>query len=360
VNDIPILVCGCGKRLRAPGAKPGRMGRCPSCGGTMRVPEPSSTSRRTEPSRDRSNGSEVDPTEWPTTSVTAPSRKKKKRRRSGTESGHETAIWDGFVKAPTQLETTIQESLLYPLWGAQGVVLLTFFPPVLWLISLVVIAIGSVITGPTLIATLPRLLVLLPFAAALGAVLGFVLLYLGKVLAATAVGEIHPPRWPELDLSSVVFGMGRWLWAGFAGGVIGGIPAVLYWIKCGDVDVFDAVVIAELLAVGAVYALMALLAAILHEELWAANPISVLKAIRRVGWSYAQPCLLSGFACVPAITVLMAAFKVSNPLLSAFLLWFFWVLTLYEAMVVFRVFGLFYHRHARVLGWFRGRTRWGV
>src|SRR4030088_328686 len=39
VNDVPVLVCACGKRLRAPGAKPGRVGRCPSCGGTMRVPE---------------------------------------------------------------------------------------------------------------------------------------------------------------------------------------------------------------------------------------------------------------------------------------------------------------------------------
>ena len=200
----------------------------------------------------------------------------------------------------------------------------------------------------------------IPAAAALASVLAFVLLYLGKVLAATAVGEIYPPRWPEWDLSSLVFGLGRWLWAGFTGGVIGGIPAVWYWIKCGDVDLFDMMIIGELLAVGAVYALMALLAAILHEELWTANPITVLTAIRRVGWSYAQPCLLSGFALLAGVTVLVAALKASEPFLAAFLLWFFWVLALYEAMVLFRIFGLFYHRHAQTLGWFRGRTKWGV
>ena len=32
----------------------------------------------------------------------------------------------------------------------------------------------------------------------------------------------------------------------------------------------------------------------------------------------------------------------------------------YEAMVVLRVLGLFYHKRARQLGWFRGRTGWGV
>ena len=105
---------------------------------------------------------------------------------------------------------------------------------------------------------------------------------------------------------------------------------------------------------------MALLAAILHEDLLAANPFTVIGAIRRVGWSYAQPCLLSGFAFLPVATLLVASFKVGNPAASAFLFWLFWVLTLYEAMVVFRILGLFYHRHARVLGWFRGRTRWGV
>ena len=70
--------------------------------------------------------------EWPTTSRGIAGQEE---AQEGQETGTETAIWDGFIKAPTQLETTIQESLLYPLWGAQGVVLLVVFPPILWLIS---------------------------------------------------------------------------------------------------------------------------------------------------------------------------------------------------------------------------------
>ena len=50
------------------------------------------------------------------------------------------------------------------------------------------------------------------------------------------------------------------------GFVVGGFPATAYWVYCGDVDLFDALILAELVAAGAVYALMALLASILHED----------------------------------------------------------------------------------------------
>ena len=35
---VTILVCACGQRVRAPGATPGRIGRCPGCGGPLEVP----------------------------------------------------------------------------------------------------------------------------------------------------------------------------------------------------------------------------------------------------------------------------------------------------------------------------------
>jgi hypothetical protein len=318
----------------------------------MRVPEVAAA-EVVEPRRD----AEQDAPDWSAAPVNIPVPKRSKKRKKPAS---ETAIWDGFVKAPTRLETTIQESLLYPLWGAQGVVLLIVFPPILWMVSVVALTVTAGFTNGFQTFRPVSFFFILPFVLPLGAVISYILLYLGRVLASTAGGDLHPPRWPDLEFSGLVFGMGRWLWAGFVGGVFGGIPALFYWIRCGDIDLFDAMILTELLAIGAIYALMALLAAILHEDLLAANPITVLGAIRRVGWSYAQPCLLSGFAILPVATICVAAFKSQNPLLSAVLFWLFWVLVLYEGMVVFRVLGLFYHRHARVLGWFRGRTRWGV
>ena len=69
---------------------------------------------------------------------------------------------------------------------------------------------------------------------------------------------------------------------------------VLYWMYCGDIDLLDRIIFAELFALGACYALMALLASILHEDALGANPITVIRAIRRVGWGYWRPCLVCG------------------------------------------------------------------
>jgi hypothetical protein len=275
-------------------------------------------------------------------------------------SADETAIWDGLIQAPARPEVSLRESLLYPLWGATGVALLVIFPPLLWFASqpfLMAVEAPSAGQSPFGIGVL---FLLFPPVLAFGAVFGYLLLYLGRVAASSALGEVHHPRWPDWDLSAIVFGLGRWLWAGLTGGVVGGVPAVVYWVYCGEVDLFDYLILAELLAVGAVYALMALLASILHEDALAANPVTVAAAIWKSGWGYAQPCLLAGFAVVVAATLLGATFKVKANWLSAFLFWVFWVVALYEAMVVLRVLGLFYHKHARELGWFRGRTGWGV
>jgi hypothetical protein len=204
------------------------------------------------------------------------------------------------------------------------------------------------------------LFMMIPACVGLFAVLGYTLLFLGRVLASSALGEVHNPRWPDWELSAIWFGLGRWLWAGLIGGVIGGCPAVAYWVYCGDIDLFDAIILSELLALGAVYALMALLASVLHEDLLAANPVTVVGAILKVGFSYARPCLVCGFAVLVSGTLLAASFETSSPPLSAFLLWLFWLVALYAAMVTLRVLGLFYWRHAGALGWFRGRTGWGV
>ena len=50
------------------------------------------------------------------------------------------------------------------------------------------------------------------------------------------------------------------------------------------------------------FAQMALAAALLHENIVAANPITVVAAIVRIGWAYLWPCLLAGIAL--AFTVL--------------------------------------------------------
>ncbi len=108
-HDVSILVCACGKRLRAPGATPGRVGRCPACGDIMRVPEPAPIPIEPKP--------------------------KPRKKKKTAAPCRETAIWDGLVKAPRTCESGIGTSLLYPFWGTTGIVLLILFPPLLWITS---------------------------------------------------------------------------------------------------------------------------------------------------------------------------------------------------------------------------------
>jgi hypothetical protein len=283
----------------------------------------------------------------------------KKRRRRPKADASSTAIWDGLRKPPSRPET-LRESLLYPLWGATGVSMLVALPPLLWITSVPTIGAIQAIAGLGWAFHLGLVLLLVPFSLGLAVVLGYMLLFLGRVLASSAAGEMHHPHTPDWDLDSIAFGLGRWAWAALVGGVVGGFPATVYWVYCGDVDLFDVMILAELAALGAVYGLMALLASILHDDPLAANPATVVSAIVRVGWGYATPCLLAGGAVVAAGAIGYAAFMVDRPAAAAFLWWLFWFVALYEAMVVLRVLGLFYHRRARTLGWFRDRRGWGV
>jgi hypothetical protein len=340
-NDAPILVCACGKRLRAPGARPGRVGRCPACGDVLRVEDATSVSA---------------PEEVSCTPDGPPKRRRRKRPEAQTKN------WNGFVSEPARRESRVRESFLYPLWGVPGISLLVFLPPVLWFASIPVSYAVLALFSPSGFTrnSLNALLIMIPSTFFLGLLLGYVLLFLGRVVASSASGQVHHPHPPDWDLSDILFGLGRWVWAGLVGVVVGGLPATAYWVYCGDIDLFDAMILAELLAVGAIYALMALLASILYEDILAANPFTVIRAIVRVGWSYAWPCLLTGFAVLTVLTLAVASFKVQSPAGAAFLLWFFWVVALYLSMVVLRVLGLFYHAHSRELGWFRDRTGWGV
>jgi hypothetical protein len=342
VADVPVLVCSCGKRLRAPGAIPGRVGRCPDCGAELRVPDAS-------PSRNLEQDSAP---------ATRPPRRKKARKRPTAPAS--TEVWDGLIRAPQRPETHLWTSLLYPFWGATGIALLVFLPPVLWLFSMPGVSLIAAALNGQSVMGIGWLLLGLPSTMGVAVVLGYALLYLGRVLVSSALGEVHHPRWPDGSPGEIARGFGRWFWALLVGGVSGGFPAVAYWVYCGDIDTFDVIVLSELVALGAVYAQMALLASILHDDPLGANPITVLRALRRVGWDCLRPSLVTGFALVLAAGATALLFAIEYPLLAAVTLWAFWVFLLYEAMVVLRVLGLFYFRHARTLGWFHDRPRWGA
>jgi hypothetical protein len=354
VNSVTILVCACGKRLNAAGAVPGRVGRCPACGARFQVPGvgPSPAAAPAARATDEAlpPRAQVETSAFVSASASS----------SSSARGSRSQPREGLIVPPDQPETRSRDSLLYPFWGASGLGMLLVFPPALWLTSLPLISACAVLLSEGQTAsTRFGVVFLFPVAGGFAVVFGYLLLFLGRMLVASAMGEVQHPRWTGWELDEMLRGVARWFWAVVVGVVGGGFPALVYWISCGDIDPLDVIVFAELLAVGAAYAQMALLASILHDDPLAANPITVVRAILRVGWSYLRPCLFSGFALALGLLAFKGLFAITEPSLSGLGLWACWVLVIYLAMVSLRVLGLFYHRHARALGWFRDRPRWG-
>src|SRR5208282_2871224 len=128
--------------------------------------------------------------------------------------------------------------------------------------------------------------------------LGYVLLFLGYVLVASALGENDHPRWPEWHPAEISEGIIRWVWALLLGVALGGLPVALYWGYSREINWLHGVVFVDLIVVGTAFGQMALAAALLHDTIIAANQFTVLIAILRVGWGYVIPCLVTSVALV--------------------------------------------------------------
>ncbi len=258
----------------------------------------------------------------------------------------------------------LRECLIYPLVDGPGVGILVFLPPVLLLQSLPIFDVISIIDpfqrGNWAIGLLV-LPIFLPLMFSFAMIFGYALVYFGQMFVASSLGEPDHPRWPDWDPPEIFEGIGRWLWAGLFGLVIGGFPVIVYWLYCGDIDWFDDLVLLDLVMIGTGYALMALAASLLHDSVAAANPVTVITAIVRVGWDYVRPCLTGGLALsISAAFLWCILFRIGSMRLAFFSLWAFWVVALYLVMVVLRMIGLTYHAHADDLGWFRERPKWGT
>jgi hypothetical protein len=259
---------------------------------------------------------------------------------------------------------SLGECLVYPLSDGPGLGLLIFFPPALWILSLPIFDVISVLQPLTKSDWALGLLVvpvMIPMIFSFAMTFGFALLFLGHVLVSSSLGENDHPRWPEWHPSDIAEGICRWFWAGLLGGVLGGVPIAIYWYKSDEIDVWGWVLLGGLAILAAGYALMALAAALLHESIIAANPYTVIMAIFRLGWGYVRPCIVAGCAMISVgLGFWGLLYRMPTMWIEALALWGFWVLFFYEAMVVLRMMGLTYHAHALDLHWFRRRPQWAT
>ena len=201
--------------------------------------------------------------------------------------------------------------------------------------------------------------VMIPVVFSFAMTFGYALVFLGHVLVSSSLGENDHPSWPEWHPADIAEGIFRWFWAAVVGLLVGAGPLVLFWMNCGEIDAFDCLVFSGLIMLAAGFAQMALAAALLHENIIAANPITVVAGIFRIGWAYLWPCLLAGISLAFSVLgVVGLLYKMPRMWMEALALWGYWVFVLYLGMVSIRMMGLTYHAHAPDLAWFRRRPRW--
>lgn len=256
------------------------------------------------------------------------------------------------------------ECFTYPLTDGPGVGLIVFLSPILLLMSLPVfdvVALLEPLSRGSWALGLLALPVFLPLILSFSMVFGYALLFLGQMFVASALGEPDHPRWPDWDSHQIAEGLTRWAWAAVFGLLVGGLPVFLYWMVCGDIDWFDRIVFADLVILAVGYTLMALAAALLHDSLAQAHPVTVVGAIFGIGWDFVFPCVSGGLALMLLAALAYSIFGVIPSLKVAVLtLGGFWAFFLYASMVVLRIVGLTYHAHADELAWFQGRPKWGT
>jgi hypothetical protein len=366
--SVLILSCPCGLRMKAKGATPGRVGRCPKCGQALTVPEPPVT--RVEPQAEAeagpvAGGYGLNPTFQP--AVDRPTA----RRASGKKSKRQAVEPSRVPELAREVEPWWRPDVFFPGRGAEGLMIVAMMGPASWIVATLVpeLCLGFIADANQLSASfmgwLVSLIVALP-ALALGLfTVAYVLQYLGRVLVSGAMGDPRPPRPPDRNHDGLLNGLAPWVIWLACGASLGLGPAVAYYSSRTWDEPANLAIILALAAVGLPYALMSLMMTFLHDGGFP-RPVGVVGAILRFPVQF----LANGAVIGGLVLVVVGAFAgvfwlrdgqfwIYVPLMLPC-----WMLALWAAIVGMRILGVFYHHHASILRWHREKpwwaTNWGI
>lgn len=368
--SVPILVCDCGVRLRAPGATPGRVGRCPKCGGTLKFPDLPAPVKPVAETESHAVGYFIEPSKRTSTAPAvgdsvASERRARTRKK---EPKPRTTMADGLLPNLEQPESWWLPSVLYPLRGAECMGLMALLGTAFWILTVLVPeycltlmadadSLGAMPMGylVSLITSLPAIILIPP-------AIFYVLQYLGRVLVSSAMGETIPPRSPDRNFDGFLSGLSPWFVWVMMGVTVSLLPFVSYSLAQGRSVTANPIVPIGLLALGVPYALMALMISFLHDDATAAKPSVVITALLRLIGSFWGICLvvMAGVGLGVGFFALAYLLRANHFWLYVFACLACWMAALWIMIVVMRLLGMYYYRHKDVLRWHRERPRWGV
>lgn len=337
-----ILLCECGLRVNAPNATPGRLGRCPNCGGRLRVPEAPPV-----------------PTEGPPILRVAEARPEPPRRPRRKKPAAPLPTATGGLLSPLEHpERGVAGSIIYPLRGAESMGVILVLAVAIWMIGtalpehcLSLIETASA-TGRGPLGNLIALITSLPFVIATPFVAFYWLAYLGRVLVSGAKGETSPPRTPDRNFDGFLSAMTPWMIWLFWGFGVGFAPALFIVAFAQPRTPAALWTAAGLAAFGLNYALMALILAHRDGHAAAVTPSSVTIAMLRTSIPFARLY----FAIFGLSVTLVAAF-LGTVLLRDNYFWslymparFGWCMaTAWASIAAMRMLGIFAYHHRAAL-----------
>ena len=374
---VSILVCGCGMKIRAAGAIPGRVGRCPKCGGELRVPdfepppEPVRTRTTDSDSTSGADGYGLKP------SREHAARKKKGRRHASDttpprtgfiEKKSELHVTGGILPPLKQTESSWFGSILYPLRSADSLAVIASLTAILWLFTVLVpeyclglMGDADQMGAPTL-GKLLGLVTILPVGFLLPFAVFYWLQYLGRVVVASGMGETAPPRTPDRNFEGFLSGLSPWFTWLLLGVGFGLLPAALCKTLV-DVNSPTGILFTVGFACLAIpYILTALLMTFIHDDNLAAMPFGVLTALFQLGSSFLFLCVFALFLVAAAAGLFVLALLLRAQYFKTYLFLCIpcWAAFVSTTIVVMRLLGNHYHPRRKALEWNIDRPRWGV
>jgi hypothetical protein len=339
------FICGCGKHLRARDEMASRRSVCPRCGSPVGVPSlrpalPGALGPMTPDERRQARKSA-----FPT---------------PHSEVGPNTSVTVAGVAPPQPLDPeSVQLVLpgqgqgqsvpevrqLSIRWGSRFLELLPALPCLFLLshglalltgiASLALPGLWETPTGQWWMLAICSLGPLLLPAYACG--------FLYRVLVASVAGGTSPPG---TDLALALRGAIVWLICFLAGPVVPVVGGFLYWLRCGDPDLLDVFILAELAILGVGSWVLLLLAVSQRGRLRDANPWAVILLVWRVGDRLAVGALMAGLAALGhgwLLLVCLEEFHRHN-VGGGLLLAVCWFSGLLWAMLLFQLLGLWCHQ----------------
>jgi len=176
-------------------------------------------------------------------------------------------------------------------------------------------------------------------------ILGYGASFLDCVFASALAGEVRYLHWPGLNIVLVLRSAVRWLICFLAGPALPAGASLVYWLRGGDLEFLDWLVLAELSALTIGLWFLLLLAVNRHDRLRDVNPVRVAALFQRLGHRLAGLAALASVLGLAHAWLAWAALETihRHALSGLSLLFLCWASGLFFATFLFRWAGAWFY-----------------